>query len=42
MSAETQRHSATILIIDDEPVALRVIVAELNALGAASSRPTSA
>jgi CheY-like chemotaxis protein len=33
MSAETQSHSATILIIDDEPVALRVIVAELNALG---------
>ncbi|UHD18647.1 response regulator transcription factor [Thiocapsa bogorovii] len=33
MSAETQSHSATILIIDDEPVALRAIVAELNGLG---------
>jgi len=33
MSAETQHNSATILIVDDEPVALRAIVAELNALG---------
>jgi len=33
MSAETQYNSATILIIDDEPVQLRAIVAELNALG---------
>jgi DNA-binding response OmpR family regulator len=33
MSAQTQHNSATILIIDDEPVQLRAIVAELNALG---------
>jgi len=33
MLPETQQHSATILIVDDEPVALRAIVAELNALG---------
>ncbi len=33
MSPETQQSSATILIVDDEPVALRAIVAELNALG---------
>jgi DNA-binding response OmpR family regulator len=33
MSPKTQQSSATILIIDDEPVQLRAIVAELNALG---------
>jgi CheY-like chemotaxis protein len=33
MLPETQQNSATILIIDDEPVALRAIVAELAALG---------
>lgn len=33
MSHKTQQSSATILIIDDEPVQLRAIVAELNALG---------
>ena len=33
MSAEMQHNSATILVVDDEPVALRAIVAELNALG---------
>jgi len=33
MLPETQQASATILIIDDEPIQLRAIVAELNALG---------
>jgi CheY-like chemotaxis protein len=33
MFPETQQSPATILIIDDEPVQLRAIVAELNALG---------
>jgi DNA-binding response OmpR family regulator len=33
MLPETHQHSATILIVDDEPVQLRAIVAELNALG---------
>ena len=33
MPPKTQQTSATILIIDDEPVQLRAIVAELNALG---------
>ena len=33
MLPETLQHSATVLIVDDEPVALRAIVAELNALG---------
>lgn len=33
MLPETQQPSATILIVDDEPVQLRAIVAELNALG---------
>jgi DNA-binding response OmpR family regulator len=33
MSRETQHRSATILIIDDEPVTLRAIVADLNGLG---------
>lgn len=33
MLSETQKASATILIVDDEPVQLRAIVAELNALG---------
>ncbi|MGD2021264.1 MAG: response regulator [Thiohalocapsa sp.] len=33
MSPETQQSPATILIVDDEPVQLRAIVTELNALG---------
>ncbi|MCO5762314.1 MAG: DNA-binding response regulator [Chromatiaceae bacterium] len=33
MLPETQQNSATILIIDDEPVAIRAIIAELAALG---------
>jgi len=33
MLPETQQPSATILIVDDEPVQLRAIVAELSALG---------
>jgi DNA-binding response OmpR family regulator len=33
MSAGSQHNSATILIVDDEPVTLRAIVAELNAMG---------
>jgi DNA-binding response OmpR family regulator len=33
MLPETQQRAATILIIDDEPVQLRAMVAELNALG---------
>jgi DNA-binding response OmpR family regulator len=33
MAPETQPRSATILIVDDEPVALRAIVAELATLG---------
>ena len=33
MLSETQHNSATILIVDDEPVQLRAIVAELSALG---------
>lgn len=33
MLPETHQHSATILIVDDESVQLRAIVAELNALG---------
>jgi CheY-like chemotaxis protein len=33
MFPDTQQRSATILIIDDEPVQLRAIVAELTVLG---------
>jgi CheY-like chemotaxis protein len=33
MLPEAQQGAATILIVDDEPVQLRAIVAELNALG---------
>jgi CheY-like chemotaxis protein len=33
MLPKTQQSASTILIVDDEPVALRAIVAELNALG---------